>query len=76
MLGQMGHFFKYAANSAALKDLSEAERSVRLEYGKARYLEESQRLFRVLDKQLHGKDFVCGNFSIADISIYPWAKGV
>ena len=41
-----------------------------------RFNAESQRLLRVLDKQLEGKSFVCGeDFTIADISIFPWIRG-
>ncbi len=37
---------------------------------------EAQRLLRVLDKQLHGRDYICGdNFTIADIACYPWVRG-
>lgn len=41
-------------------------------YGIERYTQETYRLYGVLDKQLTGKDFVCGDYSIADIAIYPW----
>ena len=41
-----------------------------------RFNAESQRLLRVLDKQLEGKSFVCGeDLTIADISIFPWIRG-
>ena len=41
-----------------------------------RFNSESQRLLRVLDKQLEGKRFVCGeDFTIADIAIFPWIRG-
>ena len=41
-----------------------------------RFNAEFQRLLRVLDKQLEGKSFVCGeDFTIADISIFPWIRG-
>ena len=36
---------------------------------------EAQRLYRVLNKQLEGQDYVCGDQStIADIAIYPWVR--
>ncbi len=41
-------------------------------YGIERYTEETYRLYGVLDRQLEGKDFVCGDMSIADVAIYPW----
>ena len=41
-----------------------------------RFNVEAQRLLRVLDKQLAGKSFVCGeDFTIADIAIFPWIRG-
>ena len=41
-----------------------------------RFNVEAQRLLRVLDKQLEGKRFVCGeDFTIADIAIFPWIRG-
>ncbi len=42
-------------------------------YGIKRYTEETYRLYGVLDKQLAGKDFICGEYSIADIAVYPWS---
>ena len=43
-------------------------------YAKKRYANESRRLFEVLDRQLEGKDYVCGDVSIADFAIYPWVR--
>lgn len=43
-------------------------------YAKARYVAESRRLFEVLDAQLDGRDYVCGDVSIADFAIYPWVR--
>jgi GST-like protein len=41
-----------------------------------RFNNEAQRLLRVLDKQLEGRDYICGdNFTIADIACYPWVRG-
>ena len=34
------------------------------------------RLASVLDRQLEGRDYVCGDdLTIADIAIYPWLRG-
>jgi GST-like protein len=60
MLGQTHHFRIYAPE--------------KIEYAVNRYTNEAKRLYGVLDKQLAGKDYVCGDYSIADIAIYPWAK--
>jgi len=58
MLGQVHHFVKYNAGKAP--------------YAEERYSKEAQRLYRVLDKQLEGKDFIAGDYSIADIATWPW----
>jgi GSH-dependent disulfide-bond oxidoreductase len=59
MSGQAIHFLEYAPEEVP--------------YGKLRYGREAARLYAVLDRQLKGKRFVCGDeYSIADIAIYPW----
>jgi GST-like protein len=41
-----------------------------------RFGKEALRLAAVLDRQLEGNDFVCGDtFTVADIAIYPWLRG-
>ncbi len=59
MLGQNGHFKLYAPE--------------KIPYAIDRYEREADRLFKVLDTQL-GKtgSFVAGDYSIADIAIFPW----
>jgi len=47
--------------------------------GKAEYAEERlgtevRRLYSVLDKQLEGRDYVCGAYSIADMACWPWVS--
>lgn len=37
-----------------------------------RYTRETRRLYGVLDRRLAGRDFVAGEFSIADMACYPW----
>lgn len=39
-----------------------------------RYVDESRRLLEVLNTRLEGRDFIVGNYSIADMMIYPWAR--
>ena len=58
MLGQVHHFVKYNAGKAP--------------YAEQRFSKEAQRLYGVLDKQLEGKDFIAGDYSIADIATWPW----
>jgi GST-like protein len=38
-----------------------------------RYQHESRRLLAVLDGQLDGRDWLCGDYSIADVATWPWA---
>ena len=45
-------------------------------YAYQRYRDESVRLFDVLEAQLSGRDFVAGDYSIADMAIHPWAETV
>ncbi len=58
MCGQAHHFRQYAPE--------------KIDYAVDRYTNEVGRLYRVLDKQLLGKDYVCGDYSIADMAIFPW----
>lgn len=58
MLGQVHHFVKYNKGKSA--------------YAEERYSKEAQRLYGVLDRRLEGRDFVAGDYSIADIAIWPW----
>lgn len=41
-------------------------------YAIERYTRECQRLYRVLDGHLSGRDFVAGEYSVADMAIFPW----
>jgi len=61
MLGQAGHFKFYAADKSS--------------YGLERYMNEGKRLLGILDKQLRGKDYITGEYSIADMAAYPWSLG-
>ncbi|HEX9595429.1 MAG TPA: glutathione binding-like protein, partial [Anaerolineales bacterium] len=40
-----------------------------------RYIDETHRLYGVLNKQLEGKDFITGDYTIADIAAIGWAQG-
>lgn len=62
MSGQSYHFRQYAPE--------------RLEYAIERYTNEVNRLYGVLDRRLEGREFVAGGeYSIADIAIFPWLVG-
>jgi len=43
-----------------------------VEYGIERYTKESRRLWGVLDGHLAGSEYMHGDYSIADMAIYPW----
>jgi len=58
MLGQNHHFSRFAPE--------------RIPYATERYVNETKRLYGVLDKQLVGQDYVAGEYSIADMAIFPW----
>lgn len=58
MLGQNHHFGKFAKEQ--------------IPYAIERFTAETKRLYKVLDQQLIGQDYVAGEYSIADIAILPW----
>jgi len=65
MLGQAHHFRQYAP--AMLADTRHTA------YGAARYTNEANRLYGVVDKRLADRPFVAGeDFTIADMAIWPW----
>lgn len=66
MAGQAHHFLRYAPSMEPPQDLP---------YAKKRYRSEVGRLYGVLDRQLEGRDYVAGDYSIADMAIYPWVAG-
>jgi GST-like protein len=46
----------------------------RLPYAIKRFEDETHRLYGVLNKRLAGRDYVAGEYSIADMAIYGWTK--
>ena len=64
MAGQTHHFRQYAP--AMIKDQSQ------LAYGVRRYTDEVRRLYSVLERRLADRDYVAGDYSIADMAIWPW----
>ena len=60
MLGQAHHFLHFNP------DVSE--------YAAKRYKVEAQRLYAVLDHQLEDNEYVAGDYSIADLALWPWAS--
>jgi GST-like protein len=65
MFGQASHFRNYAPNLI--------DDPIKLEYATKRYDNEVNRLLGVLDRRLADRSFVAGDYSIADMAIYPWA---
>ncbi|TNC48362.1 glutathione S-transferase [Rubellimicrobium rubrum] len=60
MLGQMGFFVKFAG-----KDIEDPR-------PRERFVTEAKRLLNVLDTRLEGREWVAGEYSIADMAIGPW----
>lgn len=58
MLGQNHHFSQFAPE--------------KIPYAIERYQSETKRLYGVLNRQLIGQDYVAGDYSIADMAIFPW----
>jgi glutathione S-transferase len=50
-------------------------REERIEYALNRYVNETRRLYGVLDKRLAETEHVAGEYSIADMAIWPWTRG-
>ncbi len=60
MAGQAHHFLHFNPGKAA--------------YAEERFGAEVKRLYAVLDKQLEGRDHICGEYSIADMACWPWVS--
>ena len=60
MFGQLGYFHTFAG-----KEIEDPR-------PKERYRAEAARLVKVLDGALAGRDWIAGEYSIADIAIAPW----
>lgn len=60
MAGQAHHFRAFATEQVP--------------YGITRYTNEVNRLYGVLDRALQGRDYVAGEYSIADMAIWPWVQ--
>ncbi|WP_068463041.1 glutathione binding-like protein [Hyphomicrobium sulfonivorans] len=58
MAGQNHHFVQYASESVP--------------YAIERYVKETNRLYGVLNRRLADREFIAGEYSIADMACYPW----
>jgi GSH-dependent disulfide-bond oxidoreductase len=59
MAGQAHHFRQYAPETVP--------------YGIDRYTNECNRLYGVMDRRLADREFLAGDYSIADMACWPWA---
>ena len=64
MLGQLEFFYKFAGSEWEDKRPQQ------------RYIDEAKRLLAVLNLELAGKDWIAGDYSIADIAIAPWLRAL
>ena len=58
MLGQAHHFRQYAPE--------------KISYAIDRYTNEAARIYGVIDRHLADRDYFTGDYSIADMAVYPW----
>ena len=61
MLGQTNHFRQYAPEPIA--------------YAVDRYTNEARRIYNVIDRRLGEAEYLAGEYSIADMAVYPWLRG-
>lgn len=59
MTGQLGHFKSYAAE--------------KIPYAIDRYMKEVNRLYGVMNRRLADRDYLAGEYSIADVACWSWA---
>lgn len=64
MFGQVGYFVKYAG-----RELSDKR-------PRDHYLEESRRVLQLLDARLSDREWLVGEYSIADIATFPWVRNL
>ncbi len=58
MAGQTHHFVKFNPDASA--------------YASERFTNETRRLYGVLDKQLASNEYIAGEYSFADMAVWPW----
>ena len=63
MLGQAAHFFSHARANG-----------VDIPYAIDRYVGEARKCYDVMERQLRGNEWIAGDFSIADIALFPWTR--
>jgi GST-like protein len=60
MLGQAHHFLHFNPGKS--------------DYAEIRFRNEVARLYGVLDKRLDGRNYICNDYSIADMACWPWVS--
>ena len=60
ILGQAHHFLHFNPGKS--------------DYAEARFCSEVARLYGVLDRRLEGRDYICDDYSIADMACWPWVS--
>ena len=60
MLGQAHHFLHFNSGKS--------------DYAETRFQNEVVRLYGVLEKRLVGRDYICDDYSIADMACWPWVS--
>jgi GSH-dependent disulfide-bond oxidoreductase len=60
VFGHYNHFNRYAQE--------------KVPYAISRFGDEAHRLFRILDERLRARQFVAGDYSIADIALFGWMR--
>jgi GSH-dependent disulfide-bond oxidoreductase len=60
ILGQAHHFLHFNPGKS--------------DYAEARFRSEVARLYGVLDRRLEGRDYICNDYSIADMACWPWVS--
>ena len=60
ILGQAHHFLHFNPGKS--------------DYAEARFRSEVARLYGVLDRRLEGRDYICEDYSIADMACWPWVS--
>jgi len=63
MCGQAAHFLSHAAKNG-----------IDQPYAKDRYAREARRHYEVLDAHLANREWIAGEFSVADIACFPWTR--
>ena len=60
ILGQAHHFLHFNPGKS--------------DYAESRFRSEVARLYGVLDRRLEGRDYICDDYSIADMACWPWVS--